>query len=174
MTRNITITIVALLLLPWGAATAQRMYKWVDAQGNVSYHDRPPPADAGYRVQERKLSTKQDDESDANQDAATKSPVVLYSVPKCSPCDQARSHLKKRNVPFSEKNVEKDPKLQEELKAKAGALSVPTIMVGAKVLNSYTEGWLDSELDQAGYAKFDPTKSAEKPKEEEGFQAPTQ
>jgi glutaredoxin len=155
-----------------GVAAAQRTYKWIDSQGNVSYHDRPPPADSGYRVEERQLKQRQS--GDADPAAATGAPVVLYMVPKCASCDLVRAHLQRRKVPFTEKNVEKDVKLQDELKTKVGALTVPAITVGSKVLNSYAEGWLDSELDQAGYPKVEAGATAEKAPEETGYKAPTQ
>lgn len=173
MKRTVLILFIVSLALP-GIAAAQRTYKWVDSQGNVSYHDRPPPAGSDYQVEERKLKSGRARTGDPAADAGDKAPVVLYAIPKCTPCDLARAHLQKRNVPFAEKNVEKDVKLQEELKTKAGALSVPVIMVGEKVLNSYNEGWLDSELDQAGYAKPASAQSADKPPEDSGFRAPTQ
>jgi glutaredoxin len=86
-------------------------------------------------------------------DVAEKYPVVLYSVPKCSSCDLARAYLQKRKVPFSEKNVENDRKSQEEMKEKTKGLSVPTILVGTKVMSGYMESLLEGELDQAGYPK---------------------
>jgi glutaredoxin len=174
MMRNIVILIVALLVLPWGAATAQKTYKWIDSQGNVSYHDRAPPANSGYRVEEKQMGSKRERATDEAEDAAQKFPVVLYSVPKCSSCDAARAYLQKRKVPFSEKNVEKDVKLQDELKAKAGALSVPTILIGSKVMNGYLESLLEGELNQAGYSKAETEKSDEKPAGDEQFKAPTQ
>ena len=36
---------------------------------------------------------------------------------------------------------------------KIGELSVPTIMVGSKVMKGYIESLLEGELDQAGYPK---------------------
>jgi glutaredoxin len=178
MMRILTILFAALLVLP-GVAAAQRMYKWIDGQGNVSYHDRPPPAGSEYRVEERSIKRAPSRGGESSAEAAAQSPVVLYVVPKCAPCDTARSHLQRRNVPFSEKNVEKDLKLQDELKKKVGALTVPALTIGNKVMNSYSEGWLDSELDLAGYAKTgEGTATAEqpeeKPAEDTGFRAPTQ
>lgn len=174
MMRNALVLIVAFLVLPWGATTAQKMYKWVDGQGNVTYHDRPPPADSGYRVEEKQVRSGAARTTDEADDAAQKFPVVLYSVPKCSSCDSARAYLQKRKVPFSEKNVEKDVKLQEELKAKAGALAVPTILIGSKVMNGYLESLLEGELNQAGYSKAEAEKTDEKPTRDEQFRAPTQ
>ena len=41
--------------------------------------------------------------------------------------------------------------LIEELKKKAGSLSVPTILVGEKVMQGFLESLLAGELDAAGY-----------------------
>lgn len=173
--RAFLILLTVSMTLAVGTASAQKMYKWVDAQGNVSYHDRPPPSDSSYTVQEKRIGSKRESATDAADEAAQKNPVVLYAVPKCPSCDQARTYLKSRNVPFADKNVESDVKLQQELKAKAGGLSVPTIMVGTKVLNGYLESLLAGELDQAGYPKAESKeKPAEKPAEDTGFKAPTQ
>ncbi len=45
------------VLLAGGVATpghAAKIYKWTDEHGNVSYHDRPPPGDAG-KVEEKDI-----------------------------------------------------------------------------------------------------------------------
>lgn len=41
-------TLAALLVA--GAADARQVYRWVDAQGNVHYTDRPPPEQAAERL----------------------------------------------------------------------------------------------------------------------------
>ena len=56
-------------------------------------------------------------------------------------------------MPYSEKNVEGDRKLQDELIKQSGGLAVPTITVGSKVMKGYLESLLEGELDQAGYPK---------------------
>src|SRR5216684_6560463 len=147
----IVLVLVAFAVTP---AHAAKLYKWVDKNGNVSYQDSPPPPDAG-RVEERNLATGSP-AIKGKDDVAEKYPVVLYSVPKCSSCDLARAYLQKRKVPFSEKNVENDRKAQDELKEKAKSVSVPTILVGEKVMSGYMESLLEGELDQAGYPKLEP------------------
>jgi glutaredoxin len=183
MMRVLLILLIASLALPWNTASAQKMYKWVDSNGKISYHDRPPPANSEFTVQEKRIKTGREPGSDAAEEAVQKNPVVLYAVPKCPPCDAARTYLKSRNVPFADKDVEKDLKLQLELKSKAGSLSVPTILVGSKVLNGYLESLLAGELDQAGYPKTAAAMEADKEKEKQkteakpedtGFRAPTQ
>ena len=154
MRRLVTFLLIAAALMV-STAHAEKLYKWVGKDGKISYQDRPPPADAG-TVQEKDLSGgKSGSASDTSEGAAAaqKFPVVLYSVPKCTSCDDARAYLKKRRIPFSEKNVGGNPALQKELMAKVGQLSVPTITVGSKVMNGFVQSLLAGELDDAGYPK---------------------
>jgi len=154
MARNTLIFVLAAALTA-APSYAAKLYKWVDEHGNISYQDRPPPAGAG-KVEEKYVREGRggDSGSPAAAAAAAKSPVTLYMVPKCSPCDMARTYLKKRGVPFSEINVsEKNPQAQQEMVKKLGELSVPTIVVGSKVMQGYVESLLAGELDQAGFPK---------------------
>jgi glutaredoxin len=148
--RDIVAILLVLFVFAVTPAHAAKLYKWVDKDGNVSYQDSPPPPNAG-RVEQKDLATGLPEKK--KDDVAEKYPVVLYSVPKCSSCDLARAYLQKRKVPFSEKNVENDRKSQEEMKEKTKGLSVPTILVGTKVMSGYMESLLEGELDQAGYPK---------------------
>lgn len=142
------------LVMGCSVAQAQKVYRWVDKDGNVTYRDRPP-SEAGQQVEERKIRMPRDAAGGAasGDDPATKAPVVLYTVPQCSSCDAARAHLEKRGIPFSEKNVDANRTAQDELRKRSGGLSVPTITVGDKVMKGYIDTLLDGELDAAGYAK---------------------
>ncbi len=149
-------------------AQAATLYKWVDKDGKVSYHDRPPPENSGYRVEEKHLgAARAAAASPIPSEVLEKFPVVLYSAPKCSSCDSARAYLKGRGVPFTEKNVEGDRKLQDELIKQSGGLAVPTILVGSKVMKGYLESLLEGELDAAGYPKAKSEEESQEP------QAPT-
>ena len=153
--RHPVIYLLLATALAVSTAQAEKLYKWVGKDGKVSYQDRPPPADAGM-VQERDLSVRRPGSSadtDAASDAVQNFPVVLYTVSNCASCDEARTYLKKRGVPFSEKNVGKNAALQKEMIEKVGQLSVPTITVGSKVMSGYVQSLLAGELDQAGYPK---------------------
>ena len=153
MRRPVIFLLIAALAV--STAHAEKLYKWIGKDGKISYQDRPPPSDAG-TVQEKDLAgrrTGATSDSEGGSAAAQKYPVVLYSVPKCNSCDDARAYLKKRHIPFSDKNVENNPSLQKELKDKAGQLSVPTLTVGSKVMDGYVQSLLAGELDQAGYPK---------------------
>ena len=153
--RHPVIFMLIIAALAVSTAQAEKLYKWVGKDGKVSYQDRPPPADAA-TVQEKDLSARRGSGavgSDEASDAVKNFPVVLYTVSNCNSCDDARSYLKKRRIPFSEKNVGNNPVLQKEMIAKVGQLSVPTIMVGSKIMSGYVQSLLAGELDQAGYPK---------------------
>lgn len=152
MYRNI-ILVLAVLVVYLPAAHAQKLYKWVDQDGNVSYHDREPRDASKYRVEEKRIRGSRQESNGELEAIAKKFPVLLYSAPRCSACDLARVYLEKRKVPFSEKNVGDDRDLQQELIKRTGQLTVPTIIVGERVMNGYMETLLGGELDQAGYPK---------------------
>lgn len=141
---------LVVLVLVSAPAAAEKLYKWVDPYGNVSYQDKPPPEGSG-RVEEKNVRTK---DSGAGGEVGGKAPVTLYSAPKCTQCDMARLHLKQRKVPFTEIDVsEKNPEAQQEMVKKVGGLLIPTLTVGGKVMKGYMESLLDGELDAAGYPK---------------------
>lgn len=161
MGRSYAFLVLVLTVAGLSAAQAAPLYKWVDSQGRVSYHDQPPPEGSGYRVEKKNLGSGGTSGADeALEQAIEKYPVVLYSVPVCGSCDLARLYLEKRKVPFTEKNLENNPALQQELKKKTGSLSVPTITIGEKVMNGYLESLLGGELDAAGYPKIGAPASA--------------
>jgi len=150
---------VASLLLVVTPAQAERLYKWVDETGKVTYQDRPPPA-AGGRVEEKEFRDRSYNRGEDGEGTRARPPVTLYAVPKCEACDMARNYLKKRGVPFSERNAN-DAAAQKELKERAGDVTVPTLLVGSKVMRGYMESILEGELDQAGYPKANPSPQAD-------------
>lgn len=161
MGRINVLSVMALVVFGFSAAKADTFYKWVDSQGQVSYHDRPPPEGAGYQVEKKVLGpSHKTNQDDALAKVAEKYPVVLYATPSCASCDLARAYLQKRKVPFTEQNVENNPALQQTLIKIAGSVSVPTITIGDKVMKGYLESILEGELDDAGYPKIETPGSA--------------
>src|SRR3990167_8490506 len=161
MGRINLLLVMALAAIGIPAAQADTVYKWVDSQGRISYHDQPPPDGAGYRVEEKVLGTgSKRKEDNTLAKVAEKFPVVLYSVPDCGSCDLARLYLQKRKVPFTEQNLNADPELQQTLKKKIGSLSAPTLMIGDKIMKGYVESVLEGELDGAGYPKSETSEAS--------------
>jgi len=134
-----------------GPATGDedKLYKWVDEDGNVTYQDRPPPDESG-KVQ----TFQQSLERSAGEGAGVALPdvdVTLYSIEACDACDLARELLNERGLPYTEKNAESDVEVQEELREVAGVLSVPVLVIGDEVLTGYNKALILNELEEAGF-----------------------
>jgi glutaredoxin len=76
--------------------------------------------------------------------------VVLYSAVWCGYCKQAAAWLKRNNVPFIERDVEKTPGAQQELQQKLAAAGIP----GGGIPVTDWGGSIVVGFDQAAYAKL--------------------
>jgi len=134
-------------------AGAQDLYKWVDAQGNVTYQDQPPPG------QEDSAAPFAEDSEVVAELAAEKArrsntssvPVMLYSVPVCDACDMVRLLLEKNGVPYTEMDADDNAAVQNEIKELTGQLSVPVLTVGENVVSGYSSTSIEAQLISAGY-----------------------
>lgn len=160
--RPFSAVLIAALALG-GAASAQSVYRWVDANGRVQYSDQPPPPDAR-NVQQRSVggnSIQNNELSLAAQDAQKKNPVTLY-VSECGEaCDAAKGYLNKRGIPHTVVDPTRSMELNKKFKEETGGEVVPVIRVGEKRLSGWSESSWASALDAAGYPK---TPSFAKPK----------
>ena len=141
------------LVLASGNALAQ--YKWVAPDGSINYGDRPPTAD----VNSMKLGQAP---AEPNPNAALplalraaidKYPVTLYVAADCKPCEEARAHLSKRGVPYSEIAVRSAKDAADMAKAGFSDGSFPALLVGRQKLAGYEASAVDGLLDAAGYPK---------------------
>jgi len=153
MKRIATLYLVAILLsLPLGAA---QLYRWVDEKGNVEWRDTPPPASAK-NVEQRKVGggTVQTAELPYSVQLAMKNfPVTLWTT-TCGPaCDQAKAHLVRRGVPYTEKDAQADVDALQKL---TGSNEVPVLYVGRTQIKGYLDSQYDSALDAAGYPRTPP------------------
>lgn len=142
-------------LLTLSSLAVQAQYKWVAADGTVSYSDTPPPPEA-HQVEKMRLQASTPGALDGLpytlKRLAIAQPVVLYTQIACAPCDAARSHLKKRGVPYTEQLIKTQADIAAMTKA-AGDQSLPTILIGKNRLRGYLASELDAGLDAAGYPK---------------------
>jgi glutaredoxin len=137
------------------AAGAQQLYRWTDDKGRVHVTDTPPPASA--RNVKRPKPTPEGIASQppyALEHAMKSYPVTLYTSPSCKEaCQDARTLLNKRAVPFKEVQVFADEPSHEELKKVSGASEVPTLVVGRSVHRGYQAAAYDALLDAARYPR---------------------
>ena len=148
--------IFALVVLASFAAAAcgAEMYRWVDEKGTVNYTPYPPPANIK-KVETKKLggNTVQTSEGSYSlQQAAKNFPVTLYATDCGELCNTARAHLKKRGIPYAEKNPSAPNEADEFKKLSGGGMEIPLLVVGAlKTIKGYLATDWDATFDQAGY-----------------------
>lgn len=143
------------LLAAAATPLAAQLYRWVDEQGNVEYRDTPPPASAK-KVEERRVGGGTAEAPAlpySVQQAARNFPVTLWNSSCGTPCDQARAHLARRGVPYTEKDPQADI---EAFKKLTGGFDVPVIFIGSTRIKGYLDTEWDSALDIAGYPRTAP------------------
>ncbi len=138
------------LLLAMASAQAQ-LYKWTDAQGKVHYTDTPPPPAA------TKAEVKNFSGGGGNvelpyllSEASRNNPVTVFTAGACDQCDQLRSMLKARGIPYSEKTVNSADD-HAALKQAGGTNLLPFGVIGRNKLVGYDASAWQSALDAAGY-----------------------
>lgn len=148
---------LSLLLLAFAAvaASAQQVYRHVDANGKVSFSDQPPAADA--RPAAPRAGTASNDGSSAAlpyelQQVVQRYPVTLYTGDNCAPCDTGRSLLTTRGVPFAERQVKTNEDV-EALQRLSSQGSLPLLTIGSQQLKGFSDGEWSQYLDAAGYPK---------------------
>jgi glutaredoxin len=136
------------------ATTAQsQVYKWKDAKGQLHYGDTPPPQGA------QALNTSARAPVDPSLPyelarAVRLHPVTLYTTTAtpCGACDQGRSLLRARGIPFTEKTVN-NLNDQQEQRRQTGKDELPLLVVGSRQLAGFqAAGWQEA-LDSASYPK---------------------
>jgi glutaredoxin len=142
---------IALALLFIVSSAHAQLYKWVAADGSISYSDKPPPATAA-KVERKSISggSSQADLPYEVGQAAKNNPVTLYTMQKCSACDQGRKLLTERGIPFSEKTVSTNDDVDRVQKI-SGSGQMPLLVVGREKQTGYSPDAWGSTLSAAGY-----------------------
>ncbi len=81
-------------------------------------------------------------------------PVIIYGASWCGACHEAAAYLRKKGIPYVEKDVEKDPGANDEMKAKLRRFglpngSIPVIDVRGKVMVGFDPNEVDDALGKA-------------------------
>lgn len=151
------VCLLACMVWALSAAHAAGLYRWMDANGKVHYGDVPPAGDT--QVETMKFpaaAAPAEDLPYETRRAQQNFPVTLYVADNCAePCDQARSLLNQRGIPFSEKKLVTQEEI-DAFKAQSGSDSTPTLAVGRIFLKGFLAEQWHSELDAAGYPKTAP------------------
>jgi len=147
---------IALLALTLAsqAVFGEELYRWVDAEGNVTYSDTPPPPDVASAESKKFIDRAGTQQMPYALQLATREfPVTLYTTDCGDGCVMGVKLLQARGVPFATKDA-KDPKVQTELaKLADGKILAPVLVVGKNVVKGFEDGAWHSALDAAGYPK---------------------
>ena len=152
------LSIVLLSVALAGVASAQAVYRWVDATGRVQYSDQPPPVGTK-GVQEKNVSGSSIQNNELSlvaQDAQKKNPVTLYISECGESCDAARAYVNQRGIPHTVVDPTRTAELNKKFKEETGGSVVPVIKIGEKRLTGWSESSWAGALDAAGYPKTPP------------------
>jgi glutaredoxin len=77
--------------------------------------------------------------------------VIVYGASWCGACHQAVAYLKRRKVPFVEKDIEQDPAAENEMRSKLARAgvhggSIPVIDVKGKILVGFEPNALEAAV----------------------------
>jgi glutaredoxin len=136
------------------AQSALAQYKVVGPDGRVTYTDRPPPAAAAQPVGRGAPAAAPADAGLPFELRQTlgKYPVTLYTTNNCAGCDAARTLLRQRGVPHTEKtvNTREDAAAFQRTES---ATELPVMRLGGQQIKGFNDGEWHSYLDAAGYPK---------------------
>ena len=140
-----------LLALPVAA-----QYKIVDADGSITYTDRPSPT-AGAKITPLRRNSLPIEAPGAAlplvlRQAASRFPVTLYSAADCTACDSGRLLLQQRGVPYAERRVVSESDAAG-LEAATGSRTLPALSIGAQTLRGLSPTDWAAYLDAAGYPR---------------------
>jgi glutaredoxin len=133
------------------SAAHAELYKWVGADGKVTYSDVAPPANAK-QVEKRALSGGTSGVTLPTELAAAveQNPVTLYVTKSCAPCDEGRALLKQRGVPFSEKTISNNEDVAK-LKQVSGDAQLPLLLISNSKFRGFDRQVWNQSLSNAGY-----------------------
>lgn len=119
-------------------------------QGQVNQQIRRGVADVF-----RSIGTPSTESRPAGVDIRESRPgeVVIYTTPTCGYCTQARAHLKRRGIPYLEKDVSADTQSRSEFQS-LGGRGVPLALFGTQKLTgfsaaSYDNAWSRFQTEMA-------------------------
>jgi glutaredoxin len=135
------------------ATPAWALYKVVAPDGTVTYTDRPPAA-ASVRVAPLRAGEPAPAAALPADLAAVarRFPVTLVVAADCAPCDEARTWLRARGVPYAERSVSSEADTAA-LRRLSGATDLPVAMIGRQVVRGFQEQEWAGYLDAAGYPR---------------------
>ena len=136
------------------------MYKWVDKNG-ITHFSESPPQDHGQPVKVESLPTYESDSQEVlNQDStasmiapspktspaisgktnSSKIPEVeLYTTSWCRYCKMAREFFRRRGIPFTEYDIEKDRSAARRINSLVRVKGVPIAIIKGRLVHGFSK-----------------------------------
>tara|TARA_B100001079_G_scaffold142260_1_gene121853 strand:+ start:188 stop:601 length:414 start_codon:yes stop_codon:yes gene_type:complete len=114
-----------------------------DNEGNQSFHQACPPGTN--LIEKKKVSTGKDTSKEVDLAELN---IVIYTIPECLSCEEVIIYMKSRDIPFNEKDINKDVETQKELTEITGKLTVPVTVIGEDHITGYDREKIASILDR--------------------------
>ena len=134
------VAVLFILTLPCSAFSA--IYKWVDANGVVTFRDTPPPE--GVKSEVVNTSSSVPVGREVNNKSVTaptanikQHKVEIYTTDWCPYCKSAVNFLKANNIPFTEYDIEKDSSALRRKNHLDSRPGVPFAIVDGKEIHGY-------------------------------------
>ena len=142
-------SLVALgLILLAGTALADKVYKWVDANGHTQFSDHAPDAAEAKEITIPTFTGPT--ELASTPGSAGGRGIKLYTTARCGYCKRARAYLASRALPYTEFDVETNSVGRADY-ARLKGRGVPIIFVGSQRMDGYSEAGLAQLLENEGY-----------------------
>lgn len=150
---HVALAVLAVLYGPHALA----QYKIVDADGRVTYTDRPTTGAGQKMIPLSRASAAAAEPTSPLlplelRPVAARFPVVLYAASDCPPCDAARQLLVQRGIPFNERRITTEDDAAA-LQRALGWRTVPSITIGTQALRGLSVAEWQAYLDAAGYPR---------------------
>ena len=141
-----------------GSASAD-IYRYVDTDGNVHYTDVQPADASSEQIDVKPINATDEGRTasadtstaaaDANLTAAAKYPKVeLFVTSWCGYCKRAEAYLRKKGVPFTVYDIEKDLQAARRKDSLASRKGVPFALIGDQRLVGFSELYYERALQQ--------------------------
>lgn len=150
--KSLLFFVLSCSLLICAPNTYAQLYKWVGSDGKVNYSDLPPPPNAKL-LEAKSIKNINQNIGDLPYElaeAVKNTPVVLYTTEKCDACDDGRTLLKNRGIPFTEKTVNTYQDIQA-LRQINDSKELPLLLVGSIKQVGYQDSLWNKALTAARY-----------------------
>ena len=72
--------------------------------------------------------------------------IIVFSLPTCPYCVQAKNYLKSKNIEFEEIDLQEQPEWGQKMVERTGSTSVPQLWIGDKVVVGFDRITINNEL----------------------------